>query len=527
VLAAVFERPGIEYQNLTSPVRQVLWHIEVLSRLRQLAESDDAEAFAEALFQEDALRVLSTGLIGSVLRKCVLPEQAWEAFLTRVRRVLLDVACHETDPDHPLFQDPTLACVLAQQCWLNGFVFSRSSQEEIGAHRLAEELLAAEVDSEAASEPDFKPTAASTSGSATVARLSVLACYDGLMEWPLHAEAIELAKAHPFDPFIDLLMLQVAEPMDELEIAGALPSIGKISRGVSAAVRKQYEEHPYPRWVSIDQHAPAPVAVKMAELFPGFDFADQMTVEAPRVLVAGCGTGRSLALMPTYFSDAQVTGIDLSRRSLAYGARMMSQLGHAEPELYHADILGLSDWDRRFDIIECDGVLHHMEDPLAGWRVLRDLLVPGGLMRISLYSELARASVAAARDHIAEKRLGSTPGDIRTFRQRVFDGELPGETLLKWRDFWIMEECRDLLFHVQEHRFTIPQIAECIAELGLQFVGFEVPDGLRNEVRRHSGVSTGPVTLDTWHAFEEAHPSTFISMYQFWLKKPAGRTLVE
>ncbi len=33
---------------------------------------------------------------------------------------------------------------------------------------------------------------------------------------------------------------------------------------------------------------------------------------------------------------------------------------------------------RQFDLIECVGVLHHLGDPLAGWRVLVSLLKPGG-----------------------------------------------------------------------------------------------------------------------------------------------------
>lgn len=504
VIEAIFSRPGIEYQNLTGPVRQVIWHVELLARLRQLDEVGDVDGFAGLLFQHESLEMLSSGPIGSVMRRCVLPEHAWESLLTRIRAALLDVAFNETDPDHPLFLDPTLACVLAQQCWLNGFVFSRSSPEEITAHRLGERLLTSE----------------SSESSADVARLSVLACYDGLIAWGLEAEAIELAKTHPMDPFIDLLMLQVAEPMDEIEIAAGLESIGSISRGVSQAVRAQYEEHPYPRWVSINVETPASVAVRMSELIPGADFSDQVQLDAPRILVAGCGTGRSLALLPSYFANATVTGIDLSRRSLAYGSRMLAEFGFDDTELYHADILALADWDRRFDIIECGGVLHHMEDPMAGWRVLEYLLEPGGLMRISLYSELARGLVVEAREFIAEKRMGSTSGDIRTLRQQVFDGELPWHQLLDWRDFWILEECRDLLFHVQEHRFTIPQIEECVSALGLEFVGFEVSEVLRSDLRTHDSTPGAELSLDAWRSFEEAHPKTFLSMYQFWLRKP-------
>ena len=51
---------------------------------------------------------------------------------------------------------------------------------------------------------------------------------------------------------------------------------------------------------------------------------------------------------------------------------------------------------RRFDVIEANGVLHHLASPFEGWRVLLALLRPGGAMRIGLYSELARRGNTAA-----------------------------------------------------------------------------------------------------------------------------------
>jgi 2-polyprenyl-3-methyl-5-hydroxy-6-metoxy-1,4-benzoquinol methylase len=38
-------------------------------------------------------------------------------------------------------------------------------------------------------------------------------------------------------------------------------------------------------------------------------------------------------------------------------------------EYAQADLLKLGGMERRFDLIEAVGVLHHMKDPLAGWRV--------------------------------------------------------------------------------------------------------------------------------------------------------------
>ena len=62
---------------------------------------------------------------------------------------------------------------------------------------------------------------------------------------------------------------------------------------------------------------------------------------------------------------------------------------------------------------ESVGVLHHLGDPLAGWRVLVDLLRPEGLMRIGLYSETARQDIISGRALIAEEGYTSSPEDIR------------------------------------------------------------------------------------------------------------------
>ena len=70
-------------------------------------------------------------------------------------------------------------------------------------------------------------------------------------------------------------------------------------------------------------------------------------------------------------------------------------------EYLQADILDLYLLGRKFDIIESVGVLHHMDKPIAGWKILTDLLNPGGLMKIGLYSELARHQIVKIREEIA------------------------------------------------------------------------------------------------------------------------------
>ena len=97
--------------------------------------------------------------------------------------------------------------------------------------------------------------------------------------------------------------------------------------------------------------------------------------------------------------------VDLSLTSLAYAVRKTRELGIGNIEYRQADILALGALTERFDVVDCTGVLHHLADPVAGWRILCSLLRPGGLMRIGLYSEQARRHVVRAREFIAAGRV--------------------------------------------------------------------------------------------------------------------------
>ncbi len=83
-----------------------------------------------------------------------------------------------------------------------------------------------------------------------------------------------------------------------------------------------------------------------------------------------------------------------------------------------------------------------------------------------------------------------------------------------------MSMCRDLLFHVQEHRFTLLQIKAALETLSLSFLGFEFFD---NEIIKQFSMSypekDALYSLALWNEFEKANPHFFIGMYQFWVQK--------
>ena len=95
------------------------------------------------------------------------------------------------------------------------------------------------------------------------------------------------------------------------------------------------------------------------------------------------------------------------------------------------------------------------------------------------------------------------------------------KSVVQWEDFFTIGECRDLLFHVQEHRITLPQIKSFLAANGVQFAGFiPVPSQLRTFAARFPE-QAAQLDLDYWHALEAEVPDLFAAMYQFWLRKPA------
>ena len=160
-----------------------------------------------------------------------------------------------------------------------------------------------------------------------------------------------------------------------------------------------------------------------------------------------------------------------------------------------------------------------MDDPFAGWQVLVNCLKPGGLMRIGLYSELARRHIVKLREEIRDAGIGSKDFEMKLFRLNMIESEKKQyKDIQNFNDFYSLSEFRDLLFHVQEHRFTIPQIKRCLSDLGLKFCGFE-SENIISQFKLTNINKKDTYNLDKWHVFEEANPRAFVGMYEFWCQK--------
>ena len=441
-------------------------------------------------------------MLGTLLESAPVGDVQLEALLTAARRGILalcDAPSEEADSLLPF------ACSLARHCFITEYVFNLDAAEEahVGTlrQRLADIWLAG--------------------GTPPTLLAAAVACYGPLNVLPGHERSLDQVS----DPALKTVIVQqVREPATERQMGAAIPQLTTIDDPTSLAVRQQYEENPYPRWIkTIPPAKPVSFEVFLREMLPAarLDPVDRAPVEA---LIAGCGTGLQAVDLARRVPALRILAVDLSRASLGYAARRTAEFGLRNVEYGQADILRLSELGRRFDVIHTTGVLHHMAEPLVAWRRLLDVLNPGGFMLLGFYSELARTEVVAARSFIAAHGFAPDPPGIR--RARAAIAALPDGDPIRLNalvpDFYTMSECRDFLFHVAEQRLTLPQIAQFISDAGLEFLGFQLS---RETAGQYSAANPDDPTmtaLDRWHAFELAHPRTFLGMYQFWVRRGVG-----
>ncbi|HTC04985.1 MAG TPA: methyltransferase domain-containing protein [Xanthobacteraceae bacterium] len=482
--------------GLRDPEILVKQSAAVTAPLKRLADAWPRQVrLAELLGAQGAGAMARDAMVLALLQSKVVHDLELERLLTAIRRGLLQ---HAVEGDWQSIDDDGLAffCALAQQCFLNEYVFALGDIERTHVRQIEDRIAAALADGTAIAPLD----------------LIVAASYLPLHRLP-RASSL-LAQGRP-DAIERLLTQQIREPLEEEADRKDIAVLTPIDDAVSLQVQNQYEESPYPRWTAVPQIEPTTVVHFLRDRLNIVPLSWPQSTVGVDILIAGSGTGSHSIDSALRFPKARILAIDISRTSLAYARRKSRALGLTNIEYGQADILKLASLGRRFDVIETVGVLHHLADPAAGWRVLLSLLRPHGLMLVGLYSATARQSLAAARAFIAERGYRATAEDIRTCRQDL----IQRSGMPPFRDFSSTSSCRDLLFNVMEHQFTIPQIEAFLDENRLTFLGFEQlpPDVLRQFQQQFSDVGALR-DLGSWHAFEQANPLTFGNMYFFWVQ---------
>lgn len=426
-----------------------------------------------------------------------------ELTLQSLRRLLLQDATSPGQPSPAMVQ---LAVALSHPCFASDYAWYHDADEDAWVGALRSELSNLR-------EPTLRDER-------RWFQLAVLACYEPLSQLPQSDVLLAAAPHSQRADFTRLLRAQIAEPQIESALRSQIRQVGVIDDPVSLAVRAQYEASPFPRWQAQPNWLPGQGDRSQLRLLPAL-----VQHPAPRILVAGCGTGKHPIATAMSYPQAEVLAIDLSLSSLAYAQRKSDELGLRNLRFVRADLLSCAELGMHFDAVESMGVLHHLADPRRGLRALLGVLKPQGWLRLGLYSATARRDITALRQQIATAAIEPTPQGLRAFRWQVLHSqhEPRSRFIASVPDFYNLHECRDLLFHAQEHVFTLPEIARMLREVGLALRRFELPSEVPFACYRRMFPGDAEMTdLQNWAQLEERYPDTFIAMYQFWAQRPSN-----
>ena len=297
-------------------------------------------------------------------------------------------------------------------------------------------------------------------------------------------------------------------------------------------VQTHYQNHPYPTYPLIASVRRCDTyALNLKTIWARFN-CTLPPVEAEKILIAGCGT---FAPYPMALAnpDVAITALDLSERSLQR-ARWHCLLHGRRNVTFRCGDISLPDViSDRFGLIDSYGVLHHLTDPLAGLKELARHLVPGGILRIMLYSRYARREEESIRR--AFKILGIHSTDrARHLLRKARPGSRLANFLAKSDEVTTTSGLADALLHPCVHTYLVDELLEMISQAGMEPFLFAHPGALEQpaeEIKRlralekdrqspgnfvlYLGNKGKPVSLNSADRFMALNPCLVSSVSRF------------
>jgi SAM-dependent methyltransferase len=253
---------------------------------------------------------------------------------------------------------------------------------------------------------------------------------------------------------------------------------------VADRVRDQYEELPYP------PRDPADERTRLATGSPShileidhYIYAGARDWSEPfRVLVAGGGTGDALIMLAQQLRDAdcpaEIHYLDLSAASREVAEQRAAVRELDSIEFHTGSLLDAGDLGT-FDYIDCCGVLHHLDDPSAGFRALAGALAEDGGIGLMVYGELGRTGVYHAQEMLRMIAADGPAADRIATARKLVEALPPSNWLsrnpavgdYKREDAALF----DMLLHSRDRAYRVPELVAEIESAGLRPAGFVAP----------------------------------------------------
>lgn len=258
---------------------------------------------------------------------------------------------------------------------------------------------------------------------------------------------------------------------------------------MSESVRRHYELYPYPKYPLLASVRRCDTySSNLAALWSRFN-GELPPQAAQRILIAGCG---SFAPYPFALGNRNipVTALDLSRQSLGRARLHCLLHGLRGVNFLAGDLCDAAVAEGPFGLIDAYGVLHHLEDPLAGLRSLASRLCEGGILRVMVYSRYARREEEAIRRALRILKVRKPEQVLAMIKRSKEDSRLR-------RFFESSDEVSfrsglaDALLHPCVRTYRIDPFMEMVSASGLQPLLFAHPSALPEvdrEVERLRGL---------------------------------------
>ncbi len=247
---------------------------------------------------------------------------------------------------------------------------------------------------------------------------------------------------------------------------------GSAADRIAQQVSAFYERHPYPPAVeSLERHRERwNDERRRAEacLF----WPDEPYRADRSILIAGCGTSQA-ARYALAWPRAKVTGIDVSIRSIEHTRKLKQKYQLDNLEVHQLPVERAAELGRRFDHVVCTGVLHHLPDPDAGLRALREVLEPRGAMQLMVYAPYGRAGVYLLQDYCRRLAIGTSSKEIKDLANTLtaLPKDHPLVPLLRdSKDFRDEAGLADALLHPRDRAYSVPQLFDYLEAGGLRFM---------------------------------------------------------
>jgi SAM-dependent methyltransferase len=172
------------------------------------------------------------------------------------------------------------------------------------------------------------------------------------------------------------------------------------------------------------------------------------------------------------WSEASVTGIDFSATSVHCTEELKGKYQLNNLQVRQLAIERVGELEVSFDQIVCTGVLHHLPDPDAGLKALRDVLKPGGAMHLMVYAPYGRTGIYMLQEFCRRVGVRADDAGLRDLIAALtaLPRGHPLETLLREApDFRQEAALADALLHPQDRAYSVPQLFDFLARGRLAF----------------------------------------------------------